>query len=147
MVDKYSLVRYLMFISRGVIAKRLGSGLQNRLDRFDSDSRLHFLCLFSEKCSENCFDTNGKIPLQNKFCRHFPVCLTALPDCRTGNRNSHFTDGCLSLQKISLRTQKRPRRSCCALDGFSRFSRDHALRHSKARRSASARFMPASKVV
>ena len=28
--------------SRGVIAKRLGSGLQNRLDRFDSDSRLHF---------------------------------------------------------------------------------------------------------
>ena len=32
-----------------MIAKRLGSGLQNRLDRFDSDSRLHFLCLFP-KC-------------------------------------------------------------------------------------------------
>ena len=68
-------------------------------------------------------------------------------DCRTVNRNSHFVVGCLSLQKISLRTQKRPRRSCCALDGFSRFYGDHALRHSKARRSASARFMPASKVV
>ena len=39
---------YFMFHTQGVIAKRLGSGLQNRLDRFDSDSRLHFFCLFSE---------------------------------------------------------------------------------------------------
>ena len=34
--------------SRGVIAKRLGGGLQNRSDRFDSDSRLHFFVFFSE---------------------------------------------------------------------------------------------------
>ena len=29
---------------RGVVAKRLGSGLQNRSDRFDSGPRLHFFC-------------------------------------------------------------------------------------------------------
>ena len=73
----------------------------------------------------------------------------------TKNGNAHLCAGCLALldlrsallQKISLRTQRRPRRPCYARDGFSRFSGDHTLRHSKARRYASARFMPASKVV
>ena len=35
-----------MFHTQGVIAKRLGGGLQNRSDRFDSDSRLHFFAFF-----------------------------------------------------------------------------------------------------
>ena len=33
-------------IQGGVVAKRLGSGLQNRVDRFDSDPRLHFFLPF-----------------------------------------------------------------------------------------------------
>ena len=32
----------LGFIPRGVVANRLGNGLQNRIDRFDSGPRLHF---------------------------------------------------------------------------------------------------------
>ena len=33
--------------SRGVVANRLGNGLQNRLDRFDSGPRLHFFASVS----------------------------------------------------------------------------------------------------
>ena len=29
-------------LKRGVVANRLGNGLQNRIDRFDSGPRLHF---------------------------------------------------------------------------------------------------------
>ena len=39
-----------MFHTQGVIAKRLGGGLQNRSDRFDSDSRLHFFAFFPNNC-------------------------------------------------------------------------------------------------
>ena len=36
---------------RGVVAKRSGSGLQNRINRFDSDPRLHFCALISKNAS------------------------------------------------------------------------------------------------
>ena len=42
-------------IQGGVVAKRLGSGLQNRVDRFDSDPRLHFFfAFFQESVSNPC---------------------------------------------------------------------------------------------
>ena len=45
-VDKSAPRWYVMaeLDCRGVVAKRLGSGLQNRSDRFDSGPRLHFFC-------------------------------------------------------------------------------------------------------
>ena len=78
-------VIYSKFLKRGVVAKRSGSGLQNRLNRFDSDPRLHFFCLFIyefEKlrkvklffCTVNLLGvTGGK---SNPAAFYIPFCIT-----------------------------------------------------------------------
>ena len=48
---------------RGVVANRLGSGLQNRLDRFDSGPRLHFFALIPGNLNFYALDCSLFLPV------------------------------------------------------------------------------------
>ena len=79
--------------SRGVIAKRLGGGLQNRSDRFDSDSRLHFFCLFFSEIVSNP-RKKQILTLANEFARQAFFFLLWSFFAIAKNRITHLFAGC-----------------------------------------------------
>ena len=70
---------------RGVVAKRLGSGLQNRSDRFDSGPRLHFFCF------DFCFAIRrGYLRRAASLLGHIPQYA---PSCRLARRGVPHPNG------------------------------------------------------